>query len=104
MKQCKICKKKLPHHIFDGHMRKWHSEEVLESKKSPRPTLESKPESPRQEKTDIRVLEALATLTIEIAKLKDINFDYQKEETCASCGEIHPSILMRYHSHVKHGV
>ena len=90
MKQCHICEKKMPKHVFAGHMRKRHPNESYEDGTKvggvKTDILESKPESPSLE------------------KVQENKFDYQKSETCASCGEEHPSILMKYHAHIAHGV
>jgi hypothetical protein len=72
---CDICKKKMPDHILEPHMRKSHG--VLAQKE-----VDLEPE-------------------VIFNKPK---FDYETGEKCASCGQEIPQILMPYHSHVKHGI
>ncbi len=104
MKECHICKKKMPQHVFGGHMKLRHPEKPYPNGVKPgkvvRPTLKSKPEIARLEKM-IKELEYQVTTLIS---KDESQFDYQKPQTCASCQQVHPAILMKYHSHVVHGV
>jgi len=81
---CTVCGKKMPPHIIEKHMAKSHPnvKETKEVKPEPQITPEA----------------------VSIEAPTHLEFDWNKAETCASCGQVHPSLLMRYHAHTEHGV
>ncbi len=93
----------MPQHILVKHIAKRHSLEEAEVNIRPTPTLASISEIVRLKKQVNMLANEVATLVTDVLLLKG-EFDYNKPQTCASCQQVHPAILMRYHAHTEHGV
>ncbi len=106
---CTVCGRRMPPHIIPAHMKKSHP--VIPEKEAMKEDHEIKVgDTIRTESgIDIKITkdEPEPQITPEAASTEapsHLEFDWNKAEKCASCGEIHPSILMRYHAHTQHGV
>lgn len=105
---CKICEKNVPNHIMPAHIKKSHPKPVVVPG-NPNVVGIITPEAAstsRVKELEAKIKELEKKLNpVEKQVVPDhLEFDWNKAETCVSCGEIHPSILMRYHAHITHGV